>query len=223
MFSQNPAHKVHDPNSQYTASRHLNAFKELLNLASSNTIDKVKSFWQEVRKSLNDQDTVIRQQQQQIHALQQQLQQQATVVPQTPQRPHTSNSVYQVRDTIEQALQIQGLYDEDASETIDDIYDIDPVWMQNFLRSKKNVLLSQGSELGCWLSGNAPAHENGYVKCNIRNTKKPGTNQNFKCNPFFHQLGCVAAGYGAQLRLTTDGSFHVSLLRQILGSLILTN
>lgn len=198
-----------------TATRqHLTAFQELLRLASAATRDKVKSFWSEVRKSLNDQEATINQQYQQIQQLQQQLQQrQVSVVPHTPQRPPTSNSVQNVRDTIEQALQYEGLYDEDASDTIDDIYDVDPSWMHNFLNSKKNVLLCQASETGCWLSGNAPAHNNGYVKCNVRNTNKPGTNHKFDCNPFFHQLGCVAAGYGAQLRLTTDGTYHVSLLR----------
>lgn len=193
---------------QRTASQHIEAFRQLLVDATLPARISLNAFWKDVRKSLNDQDTTIQQ-------LRQQIQNQAqapNIIPQTPARPTTSNSVNVIRDTIDQAILNEALYMQDVSDTLEEICDLDPIWVSAFLRRQKNIHISNANELGCWLSGNAAGHINGYIKINMRGTTKPNSNEKFKVQPWAHQLGVVANGSGAVLRLTSDGTYHVSFL-----------
>lgn len=189
-----------------TVTQHLEAFRRVLVTATTETRSSLNAFWRDVRQSLNDQDRIIIQLQERINT----LEAQSTHLPQpstTPDRPHTSHSVDVVRATIDRALINEGLYFEEASSTIDQIFDLDPAWVEAFLQRQRSIYLT--NELGCWLSGNAPAHENGYVKVNMRNTGNPDGSGNFTCQPFAHQLGVVANGSGSMLRMTTDSVYHV--------------
>jgi len=189
-----------NPGPERTAVQHLNAFRGLLTSLTGVHRQSLTVFWSDVRRSLNDQDAIIA------------SLQQPPPSPATPARPHTSNSTHVIRDTVSQALQNEALQMQDASETIEEICDLDPSWVLEFLERQRNMALCGQSELGCWVSGNVQAHGNGYVKMNLRGTRIPGTNARFTKQPFGHQLGVVASGIGAQLRLTTNGEYHVSHL-----------
>jgi hypothetical protein len=198
-----------------TAAQHLTAFRALLTSATIQAREGLQAFWKDVRQSLNDQDAIIAQQAALIQQLQLQIAQPAPI---TPARPTTSNSVHVIRDTIDQALQQSGLYFEDASATIEEIYNLDPTWVVDFLRRQKNHLISNANELGCWLSGNAQVHDSGYVKINLRGTLMPGTNQKFSVQPFGHQLAAVASS-GSSIEAITDGRWQV-INTTIQGSII---
>lgn len=183
-----------------TAAQHLGAFRGLLQSLTGDHRQSLMAFWRDVRRSLNDQDAVVA-------SLRQPL-----PPPPTPARPGTSHSVHVIRDTVSQAIHDEALRMDDASNTIEQIADLDPLWALEFIRRQRNMALCNGHELGCWMSGNAAAHENGYGKMNMRNTIIPGTSQRFAVQPFGHQMGIVASGHGPELRLTTNGEYHVSHL-----------
>src|ERR1700712_714794 len=204
------------PQPPRTAAQHLNGFRELLLNASATGRQALVAFWADVRQSLNDQDATIQGHLNTIHQLQQQISAPAVVAAPaaiaTPLRPNTSNSVQAIRDTIEQALQNEGSYFEDASATIEEIYNLDPTWVRNLLVQHTNLLVAQTTPLNCWFNNSVAAHNTGYKKLNMRNTRRPGAPlvTTFTCQPYYHQLAAVAAGLGVNLRLTTDGKYQVS-------------
>jgi hypothetical protein len=185
---------------QHTAAQHLQGLRQILTSLPPSQRVNITSFWKDVRTSLNDQDALITSLQQQLAA--------ASIPPMTPVRPPTSNSVAVIRDIVEQAIVSAAQQKDEISTTIDAIYDLDPAWAMAFIRRQKNIHLSNASELGCWVSGNAAAHQTGYMKMNMRNTVGP-RGQKFDVQPYGHQMGVVASGYGLQLCLTTDGQYHV--------------
>jgi len=184
-----------------TAAQHLDAFRRILLSLDRDARQTLTTFWGDVRSSLNSQDDTIKNLQQQVA----QAPPAAPIAP--PPRPDTSNSVDVVRQTVMTALQNEALYVQEASNTIEEIYNLDPAWTYGWLRGQRNVFISNGLELGCWVSGNAAAHANGYSKVNMRGTQVPGSNprRNFTCNPFSHQVGIVAAGHGDKLLLASGG------------------
>lgn len=188
------------PGPERTAAQHLAAFGALLRSLAGDHRQSLMAFWRDVRRSLNDQDAIIA------------VLQQPSLPAVSPPRPHTSNSVQAIRDTVSAAILNESLQADDASNTIEEISDLDPTWALDFIRRHKNLVLCAGHELGCWVSGNANAHDNGYVKMNLRGTIIPGTSRRFAVQPFGHQMGIVAGGSGPTLRLTTNGEFHVSHL-----------
>jgi hypothetical protein len=194
------------PAAERTVTQHIEGFRKLLLSLDSSSRQALNAFWKDVRQSLNDQDATVTDLLQQIQHLQQSL----PVPPQTPQRPPTTDSINVIRNTVDQAIHFEALRAQDASVTIEEICDLDPTWAMEFIQRQMNVVISGVSELGCWVSGNAPAHENGYVKMNMRGTRKPDhPTDNFSVQPFGHQMGIVAGGRGPELRLTTRGEYHV--------------
>jgi hypothetical protein len=185
---------------QHTAAQHLQGLRQILTSLLPSQRINITSFWKDVRTSLNDQDALITSLQQQLAA--------ASIPPMTPVRPPTSNSVAVIRDIVEQAIVSAAQQKDEISTTIDAIYDLDPAWAMAFIRRQKNIHLSNASELGCWVSGKAATHQTGYMKMNMRNTVGP-RGQKFDVQPYGHQMGVVAGGYGLQLCLTTDGQYHV--------------
>jgi len=204
---------------QRTVTQHLDNFRRVLLSVDASARQGLNNFWRDVRQSLNDQDARINALQQQVQQLQQQQQQ--IVVVQAPPRPITSDSVDAIRNTVETAIQYEAQYIEDVSATIEAIEDLDPAWALSFMTRQKNVLISGASELGCWVTGNAAGHDNGYVKINMRNTLRPRSNRKFGVQPFVHQMGIVAGGRGNQLTLTTDGTYHVCVLYYFWGFSVL--
>lgn len=195
------------PQAQRTVNQHIDSFRRLLLSLDNTSRQALNAFWKDIRQSLNDQDATITDLLQQVQHLQQPV-----PVIQTPQRPPTTDSINVVRYTVDQAIHNEALYAHDASVTVEEICDLDPLWAMEFIKRQKNFLVSNGSELGCWMSGNAPAHENGYVKMNMRGTRKPNhPSDNFTVQPFGHQMGVVASGRGPELRLTTRGEYHVGI------------
>lgn len=199
------------PGAQATVKQHLDAFRSLLISLAPEQRANLNTFWKDVRQSLNDQDAVVSNLQEQLNAA---IQPVAGIPapPNTPARPHTSNSVNVIRDTVEQAIINEAQYHLDASATLEAICDLDKDWAMDFIKRQRNLLISNSHELGCWMSGNVAGHDNGYVKMNMRNTVDPRTHAKFGNNvqPWGHQMGVVASGYGMQLRLTTTGAYHVS-------------
>lgn len=211
-----------------TSAQHLQMFRQVLLSVNQDVRDGLRDFWGAVRISLNTLDEENHQLRQQIQRQQQQIQQlqqqQAAAAPPPapppaapqpalaggaglpllapPPRPHTSDSLDAVRVAVNTAILNVAREADEGSTVIEEICDLDPAWARNFLMRQKHVLLCQQSELGCWVSGNAPS-EKQYVKVNMRNTRRPGSNNTFTTQPFGHQLAVVAAGNGQMLRLTS--------------------
>jgi hypothetical protein len=127
----------------------------------------------------------------------------------TPFREPSTDSAQAIRDAVEQAIVTEAQLAPDASVTIEEICDLDPAWVLDFIKGHRDASMS--NELGCWASGNVASHPTGYVKVNMRNTQKPGAGRKFNCAPFVHQLAAVAHGQGPLLRLTSDGTYGVSV------------
>jgi hypothetical protein len=188
---------------QHTAAQYLQSLRQILISVPLPQRTSLTNFWKDVRNSLNAQDALIRSLQQQLAA--------ANIPPPppvTPARPATSNSVAVIRDTVEQAIIGEAQQKDEISTTINAIYELDPSWAMAFIRRQKNIHLSNASELGCWVSGNTAAHQTGYVKMNMWNTVGPN-GQKFDVQPYGHQMGVVAGGFGIELCLTTDREYHV--------------
>ena len=118
------------------------------------------------------------------------------------QRPGTSNSIRDIREIIDRAVRDVAVGVGEVSDTLEKIWNLDHLWVQEFLEGQPKT----GNGLGCWLSTLSPAHRNGYVKVNLRNTRRPPTGDAvIGCNPFLHQLAVVAKGQGLQLLMTGRG------------------
>ena len=163
------------------------------------------NFWRRVRGALSEQASELSRLQAVVDSL--------SAGP-SASRPPTSQSVIRLRDAVDQVIGLEARQAEDASATIEEICDLPVLWAMEFAqrqRSADNRL--HPHELGCWESGNVAAHDNGYIKMNMRNTVKPGAQgEKFRCQPWGHQMGIVAGGYGYLLRLTTDGAYNVGIL-----------
>lgn len=165
----------------------------------------VNRFWGEVRR-------VIRGQEDEIQDLRRRLAQSTASRVLLP-RPDTSNSVNDVRAAIDNELQVLAQYAPDASTTIETLVDIPMLWARDYLTRIRRP--NRSGELDCWVSDNAPSHDTGYVKVNLRNTPWPaGSNKQGYMNvqPYVHQLAMVGKGEGDRLRLTTKGEYNVSHL-----------
>lgn len=152
-------------------------------------------FWRQVRHGFDDLD-------EQIRVLQHDPQ------PRPASRPSTSASVNNLREEFQVALDNEALQQQEASRTVEKIWDLDPTWVHNNLTKTRVV----SGAFGCWTSSNVEAHPSGYGKVNLRNTKRPGTNEKIGCQPFIHQLAIVAKGQGQNLLNTQGGQYEVRCL-----------
>jgi hypothetical protein len=184
----------------HTVAQHSGSLRRLINSLGVDGRGRFLAFWKDVRKSLNNQDATITAQQAYIA----QLQRPSPIAP--PARPRSSNSVVAIRQAMEQDMQAKAyLLMSRASRTVRSIYNLDPAWALNFVNEQRNENIRH--ELNCWMSGNAAAHPNDYTKINMRGTYMPGSNppRKFPAQPFGHQMGIVAGGYGHMLLLTFPG------------------
>ncbi|OBT43967.1 hypothetical protein VE00_04696 [Pseudogymnoascus sp. WSF 3629] len=192
----------------HTVAQHLGSLRRLINSLGVDGRGRFLAFLEDVRKSLNNQDATITAQQAYIA----QLQRPSPIAP--PARPRSSNSVVAIRQAMEQDMQAKAyLLMSRASRTVRSIYNLDPAWALNFVKEQRNENIRH--ELNCWMSGNAAAHPNDYTKINMRGTYMPGSNppRKFPAQPFGHQMGIVAGGYGHMLLLTfPGGDYEVSHL-----------
>jgi hypothetical protein len=162
----------------------------------------VASFWAQVRTSLVSLETEV------AH-----LQEQLPLAHGLGSRPTTAASIQSLRVGIDRALEEQGLREPSVSETLERIYPLDPAWVHAILVAQR----TNTNDRGCWLSNKTAAHENGYIKLNLRNTRVPGTNRLVGCQPFLHQLAVVSDGRGGSLLATSSGERQVSHLCNIGG------
>jgi len=152
-------------------------------------------FWRDIRMGFDQLDETI---------------EQLTGRPPTASRPSTSHIVNSLRDEYAELIEDQSLRDVSASETVEKIWDLDPVFVMDKLQERrKSVIPVKMAELECWWTGNKPCHNTGYVKMNLRNTINPDTNQVIDAEPFIHQLSIIAKGEGVRLLGTSDGAYNV--------------
>lgn len=190
-----------------TAQAHLDSLRSLMSSLTPDQRGAAHQFWRGIRQALYDQDAEVNRLQAIVTSL---------AGSQPAPRPHTSQSVIAVRDAVENVIQTEAQLAADASTTIEEICDLDPTWALEFIRKQRAIYIQ--TELGCWVSGAVAGHSTGYVKVNMRNTRKPdGTGAKFSSQPWIHQMGVVAGGNGYLLRLTTNGSYHVSQLYSSTG------
>jgi len=138
---------------QRTVTAHIDNFRRLLLTVDATARQGLNSFWRDVRQSLNDQDGIITTLRQQVTQLQQNNQH--PIVIQAPARPDTTDSVDAIRRTVEIALQNDALQAHDASNTLEEICDLDMIWVRNFLLTHKNGPRSAASKLDCWMNFNS--------------------------------------------------------------------
>lgn len=117
-------------------------------------------------------------------------------------RPSSSGSAVAARQSIEAVLTDAGLRSDEVSDTVEAVWNLDPVWTRNRIEREKVGT----NTIGCWFSSHAAAHPRGYVKLNLRNTARPGGDPSIKigANVSLHALAIVAKGDGALL-LSTCG------------------
>lgn len=126
-------------------------------------------------------------------------------------RPATTETAQDDRFRLRDALEDAGLRAEEGSTTIEVLLSrVTPVFAEQQLRRLKSFVPTFINDIGCWMSSNVSGHPNGYLKVNLRNTVISGSKLDIQ--PWAHQLAVVASGEGASLRLTSDGSYHVSHL-----------
>lgn len=139
-------------------------------------------FWAEVRRALDEQQREI-------------VRLSSTLPPAS--RPTTSASVDALRWVFDEELRTASLQADEVSNTIEAIYDMDPLLARQYIQARRNAALeaSPSNLTGeCWLASMSEK-----PKINLRHTKKPGTNKFFDASPYCHQLAVVAAGEGAKL------------------------
>ena len=127
-------------------------------------------------------------------------------------RPPTSSSVNLLRDTVDAIIVNQALLATDSSRTIEAICDLPMIWAEDILRRYRSFNPIHQNSLGCWIADLVPAHHNGYITINLRNTLAPNSNQKLEVQPWAHHLSIIAKGEGVKLRLTTNGEYQVYIL-----------
>lgn len=166
----------------------------------------LETLWRSIRQALNTQHAEI----DEIRRIA------ATARFTLPERPPTSNSVEECRAAVGRALDDAAAEVGEASAIAFVLKDLDPSWTRDLVKRLYCTPLTT-TKLGCWISKLAPAHPNGYIKVNLRNTPyKPQPEQperKLGIQPFLHQLAIVGKGQGLRLPLTTGaGGYEVSHL-----------
>jgi hypothetical protein len=118
----------------------------------------------------------------------------------TAERPGTSSTVAAQRREEEEGLLLTGPLNPNPSVVVARIWDLDADWTMRYLLALRDPVASR-NELDCWASRLRSGHPNGYVKVNLRNTRRPGAPRDVVvgCQPYVHQLAVVARGGGAAL------------------------
>ncbi len=120
-----------------------------------------------------------------------------------PVRPPSSDSVVQIRDAMDLAMN-----DEAAAVPADEVHALSELpanWAVGILMGPARQ--PTVNELNCWMTGNQPSHKQ-YQKINLRNTRHPTQPGVLNLYPYRHQLAVVASGKGMQLNLATQGGSH---------------
>lgn len=123
-----------------------------------------------------------------------------------PPRPVTSVSVVEMRDALTAALREEAEEVGEQSMTLQTLQGISAAWAATYIEEVMLPRAVVDESTGCWLSTNAPSHEKGYVKQNLRNTTyyAPVLDaRKLGINPYVHQLAAVASGQGDLLPLTS--------------------
>ena len=126
-----------------------------------------------------------------------------------PPRPVTNDSVTEAREALGRALEEAAAEVGATSAVVGTLKDVDPAWALAFL-TRKYRSPPRETALGCWITNLTPAHPNGYVKVNLRNTMY--RDSRLEIQPFLHQLVIVAKGHGKHLPLTARGEYEISHL-----------
>lgn len=120
------------------------------------------------------------------------------------QRPATRDSVVAAREQLNDALDEAGQLAAQPSKTLLSIYQLDPHWVEGYLKAIRET----SNELGCWLLQDADPEK--YKKLNWRTKRHPTTGALFDCQPFAHQLAVVARNDGNSLLNVEKGGYEVS-------------
>jgi hypothetical protein len=183
------------PRSQQGLLRGFRAALESVPLGSRAALAR---FWVQVRENLADLDREIRT----LRGLRGAV----------PLPPSSTASARDVRDEFDEIFaNLEGC--EDQSPTLGAIRTLTQSQAMSILEGMRD--LGQANDLGCWFGQTAPSHRNGYVKINLRNTRRQGGNSGFiGVQPFAHQLAVVASGRGYMLNAVAqpDHRFNVSHL-----------
>src|SRR5215471_2946554 len=222
------------------AGSFLGQVRELLRSLPPADRFRFSSFWSGIRDRLNSlelQVGILDQQNAQLKYEKQVLQNElqaakanlqaaeevlGNVLNQTPassaSRPKTSASENQLRFEMQVLMDMEFASLNEASETIENIWDLDPGWVRGKLSDDRELEAEhedpRWQQLDCWMRRVDTTHQYGYTKVNLRNTFRPGTSKKINCQPFRHQLAVVASGLGQNLLRTSapNGTDEVSHL-----------
>jgi Zinc-binding loop region of homing endonuclease len=161
--------------------------------------NRLEQLWNAVRKAMNDQNAEILE-----------IRRIAALGSFTlPPRPVTTDSVTEAREALGQALEEAAAEVGATSLVVGRLKNVSPAWAQSLI-DRNYRRPPRTTALGCWITNNAPAHPNGYVKVNLRNTYYGESK--LEIQPFLHQLSVVAKGRGSQLPVTANGEYEISHL-----------
>jgi hypothetical protein len=181
-------------------------------LPDRNTQNKLQDLWRQVRDALNEQSREIVTIRSLANSARFPL----------PPRPPTSDSVEQCRQAVVLAVREAAAEVQNASSTVQVLQTIPPQWASDYLK-RKYLTTASVSSLGCWICPLAPAHPNGYIKVNLRNSTCPtnpnGTERKLGIEPWLHQLAVVGKGEGDMLALTTGAGGYEVRSRPLLEEL----
>lgn len=127
-------------------------------------------------------------------------------------RPPTSDEVLYMRRQIDEKFSQLGESSE-ASSTVNDVWDLPVPWVLERLEKELELSGKRDPELGCW-NNHGDENDTNYGKKNYKNTQHPlrPTGVKIGHNVSLHALAAIAQGLGPQLRLTSNGKYHVSHL-----------
>ncbi len=160
---------------------------------------RLKRLWGVIRKAMNDQNAEI--------LMIRRIAELGSFT--LPPRPVTTDTVTEAREALGFFLEKCAAEVGVTSVVLAKLKDVSPTWAKALLdRNYRSPPLK--TALGCWITSSVPAHPNGYVKVNLRNTYYGESKLGIQ--PFLHQLSMVAKGHGPHLALTATGDWEVSHL-----------
>jgi hypothetical protein len=118
----------------------------------------------------------------------------------TARRPGASSTIAAQRQGREDASIFSGPDDPRPGAAVETIRSSDPEWAMRFPWRTRDPELS-GNELDRWISGSASGHRAGYVRANLRHTRRPGAPPQVRvgCDPYLRRLAVVARGAGSTM------------------------
>ena len=178
----------------------LSAMQSVLAALPSNKRRELVTLWTVLRKHLEGKDSHIPLLCDENRRLQA-LSSGGAIIP--PERPPSSASVLSIRAALERTLANQAIEEGELAQTSRLLAQLPPQWLLARLRAHRG----SESELGCWLSTNAPSRK-AYTRDNLRNTKHPVTFELLGINPYRHHMAVAASGRGQQLAAARSGGTH---------------